>query len=368
MGSAKAPPRRLIDRVLGQDRVKAIIGADLRAGRLTHALLLSGPAGVGKQVVARAVAQALLCSTSHPSGWGCGGCRDCQEVEAGTHPDCHWLEAAAGQRLGIDELRGWVQSVVALRPVRGGSRVGVLVGADRATEAGQNMLLKSLEEPPASTTWILVTESPAGLLPTIRSRCQHVTLGVLPVHEVAEWLKAQGVKAEVAATAARLSGGRPGVAWDLSQPEAAARRNLVVDWVLALREATATELFRQAEEWAEAPDLPARLEILALCLRDLTVLTGPRDVVAGEDEFQAGALLVPELVQRQSGMGGARRGRIRDGRPRDPAAARAFLALAEQADGLARRAGQLGSPRLSLDALFLDLRSAWHKCAGSSSG
>ena len=330
---------RLIDRVLGQERAKALLGAGLRAGRFPHALLITGPAGVGKSILAQAVAQALLCSRPDSSGWGCGVCRDCREVEAGTHPDLHCLQVQQGQRIGVDQLRDWVREVAALRPAQAGYGVGVLAPADMLTDAGQNMLLKSLEEPPAQVKWLLVTESPAGLLPTVRSRCQQVTLAALPVELVEAWLVDRGVPQEVAASAARLSGGRPAVAWQLSREEAAAARQSAVDWVWRLRKVPVNQLFQEAQAWVEAEDLAAKLETLAFVLRDLA-LTG-----SGMTQV----LLVPELKVRFANA---------DVRVLEP---ERFLDLAQEAYQLARRVGQTGSARLGVEALFLQVRAAWRQ-------
>ncbi|MBE3576402.1 MAG: DNA polymerase III subunit [Limnochordales bacterium] len=344
--SGKEPAQgRLIDRLLGQERVKALLAADLRAGRLPHALLITGPAGVGKSTLARAVAQALLCAHPDISGWGCGICPDCQAVEAGVHPDLHWLAARDGQRIGLDLLREWVRQVAALRPARANYSVGVLIPADMLTDAGQNMLLKSLEEPPERVKWLLVTESPAGLLPTVRSRCQQVSLTALPVALVEAWLVDQGVPQQVAASVARLSGGRPAIARELSAEESAALRRAVAEWVLQLGKVSAHRLFEEAQAWAEAQDLAKRLETLALVLRDLALVASAHGQVQQVHEL----LLVPELKER-----------LVKGDLRVPES-EIFIDLAKEAYQMARKVGQLGSARLGVEVLFLRVRDGWHK-------
>lgn len=333
---------RLIDRLLGQERAKALLAADLRARRLPHALLITGPEGVGKSILARAVAQALLCTDPDSSGWGCGACRDCQAVEAGIHPDLHWLAARDRQRIGVDQLRDWVRQVASLRPARAEYSVGVLVPADMLTDAGQNMLLKSLEEPPERVKWLLITESPAGLLSTVRSRCQQVSLTALPANLVEAWLIDQGVPREEAASAARLSGGRPAIAREFCDEESASVRRDVVEWVLQGGKVSTARLFEEARTWADAQDLARRLETLALVLRDLALIGSARRVIPE-------LLLLPELKEKL----------VKE----DVQVPQSELCiqLAQEAYQMARRIGQLGSARLGIEALFLRIRDGWHR-------
>jgi DNA polymerase-3 subunit delta' len=199
----------------------------VRRGRLAHAYLFVGPPGIGKRTFAVELAKALLCETV-PAGpraadaplQACDRCPACIQVEAGTHPD--FLAAARpaeSQEFPIDLMRDVCQSF-ALKPARGRGKVVVLDGADDLNEEAANCFLKTLEEPPPRSVLILVGSSPERQLATIVSRCQVVRFAPLAPALVDELLRAQGVEdAELRARLVRVSGGSPGQALELADPE-----------------------------------------------------------------------------------------------------------------------------------------------------
>lgn len=179
----------------------------LLAGSPPHALLLTGPAGVGVGTLARDVAALLLC-IALPHATPCGACRPCRLVASGNHADLALLGVEAPA--GIDEIRALVTSL-ALAPVEGGRRVAVIAHAASLTEPAQHALLKLLEEPPAQTHLILAATDERALLPTIRSRCAQLRLG-LPDRAATITLLVDRleVDAEVATRLLALTMGRPG--------------------------------------------------------------------------------------------------------------------------------------------------------------
>jgi DNA polymerase III subunit delta' len=213
--------------------------------RLPHALLVHGPRGVGKAEFARAAAAAVLCESPR-QGLACAACASCHWFSQGNHPDYRELvpeaedddaeeaaeEVAKGEKkksvvIKIDQIRD-VADFVSLTTHRGGYRVLVLRPADAMQPAAANALLKTLEEPPAGTLILLVTDRPAALLPTIRSRCRHLALGLPAAAQALAWLKEQGV--EQPDTALANAGGAPLWARDLAEPaEAELRRKLLAE-------------------------------------------------------------------------------------------------------------------------------------------
>ncbi|MEM9604738.1 MAG: DNA polymerase III subunit delta' [Pseudomonadota bacterium] len=192
-----------------EDTLAQFSGA-LSRGRLGHAVLLTGPAGVGKFRLADTLIATLLCrrrTDAAATALPCGVCDACTQCAESQHPDVHTVEA--------DEKTGSI-SVAAVRDVctklqmtsqMTGYRVGLFPNADRCTESAANSLLKTLEEPPADVVMLLVTARPGRLPATIRSRCQTWRCA-LPPNEVAEaWLRTQGVADP--ATALRHAGGAP---------------------------------------------------------------------------------------------------------------------------------------------------------------
>jgi len=215
------------DAVVGQERAVGVLQRAVQRqdepSALAHAWLLTGPPGSGRSVAARAFAAALQC----PDG-GCGTCPDCRQTLAGSHPDVTVL--------ATDEMQVRKDVVVHLvrrasvAPTRGRWVVVVVEDADRLRDVAANMLLKEVEEPPPHTVWVLCAPFAEDLLPTIRSRCRVVTLGVPRAEAVARVLEQRhGVSPAEAAWAAAASQGHIGVARRLAlDPDARRRRREVL--------------------------------------------------------------------------------------------------------------------------------------------
>lgn len=184
--------------------------------RPAQALLLAGPRGVGKGALALAWAQALLCEAPRPDGASCGSCPACHWFETGAHPDFRLVslkektgkegETRMATVIEVDQAREAVD-FVQLSTYRAGFRVVLVNPADSLNLAAANALLKVLEEPPLNTVFVLVSDQPRRLLPTIRSRCTRVDIGLPPVDQAAQWLAEQGV--DDAMNLLALSGGTP---------------------------------------------------------------------------------------------------------------------------------------------------------------
>ena len=183
---------------------------------LPHALLLAGPAGLGKREFLDGFVKGLLCQQPSDGG-ACGVCRSCLLLAAGTHPDVvslsFGLRKDGGTRteIVVDQVRDLSQRL-AMSSQFGGWQVATIDPADAMNAAAANALLKTLEEPTPSTILILVADEPARLPATIRSRCQRIDF-LVPSREVAlDWLRGQGVAD--AAAALEAAGGNPGLARD----------------------------------------------------------------------------------------------------------------------------------------------------------
>lgn len=225
------------------------------AAAMSHAWLVTGPPGSGRSNAARAFAAALQCTGPVP---GCGRCKPCREVLSGAHPDVVRLTTEK-LLITMDEVKGLIGEAQR-RPWTGQWRVILVEDADRMVERTTNVLLKSVEEPPPQTVWILCTPSAEDVLPTIRSRCRLVTLRVPPADAVAELLvRRDGADPEIAARAARASQSHIGLARHLAtDPGAWERRRRLLEAPVSLRSVgdavlAAAELVESAEaEAAEA--------------------------------------------------------------------------------------------------------------------
>ncbi len=184
--------------------------------RPAQALLLAGPRGVGKGALALAWAQALLCEAPLADGAACGQCPACHWFGTGGHPDFRLVtlqektgkegEIRMATAIEVDQAREAVD-YVQFSTYRAGFRVVLVNPADGLNLAAANALLKVLEEPPLNTVFIMVSDQPRRLLPTIRSRCTRLDIGLPPVDQAAQWLAGQGVDDAVNLLA--LSGGTP---------------------------------------------------------------------------------------------------------------------------------------------------------------
>jgi DNA polymerase-3 subunit delta' len=164
------------DTVRDQDRVVATLRRAIERDRVPHAYLFSGPPGSQLMDTATALAAAMNCTVSR--GDGCGNCEACTKIIGGFHPDVVTLvREGAAQIVPIESVRNQVIARIALPPHEAATRVFVVEEATSMAPPAANALLKTLEEPPARTLFVLCTTAPEQLLPTIRSRCQRIRFG-----------------------------------------------------------------------------------------------------------------------------------------------------------------------------------------------
>ena len=201
--------------LLGHAAVWEHLARLLAADRLPHALLFTGPPGIGKALLARRLAARLAC-TNPAEPRPCGECAGCRQVAAGTHPDLLAIGApdrakkeTRRKEIGVDQARE-LKRFAQLHAVAARCKMAIIDDADRLSLAAQNALLKTLEEPPGQALLVLVTASPGALLSTVRSRCQRVLCRPLSDDEVRAVLTAGGLGADVAAALAAAADGSPG--------------------------------------------------------------------------------------------------------------------------------------------------------------
>ncbi len=192
--------------------VRSLIQAFL-AGAPPHATLLFGPAGVGKRTLAGMLSQSLFCTASEKP---CGECPACRRYLAGSHPDVHRIEAK--KSIGVDEIRALTMALQSAA-YEGGWRVAILEESGAMTVQAQNSLLKTLEEPPAKTVFLLTATAAAQLLPTIRSRCRPVQVPTVPREAVEKALLEKGIEPARAAALADLAKGSVGEALAMAGDE-----------------------------------------------------------------------------------------------------------------------------------------------------
>lgn len=191
--------------------------ASYQAGRGHHALLVHALPGMGDEALIYALSRYLLCQNPQ-NAKSCGHCRGCQLMQAGTHPDYYPLAPEKGKStLGIDAVRE-VSEKLYERARLGGAKVVWIADAALLTDAAANALLKTLEEPPRETWFLLGCREPARLLATLRSRCRLHHLAPPAESYACAWLAREvSASQEAIVSALRLCGGAPGAAEQLLQ-------------------------------------------------------------------------------------------------------------------------------------------------------
>jgi DNA polymerase-3 subunit delta' len=308
----------------------------LERGRVAHAYLFEGPSGVGKSKAATALSLALLCPEQ--PGAGCGQCTTCARVLAGKHPDVRWFAPRdeGNRNLPVELVRSEILPFAKFAPFEASVACLIFPEADvsfpdQHAEAA-NALLKTLEEPRAKVTFILLSERPERLLPTIRSRCQTVRFGPLPAQTLSAILGSHGIPEAQQPAAIALAQGRADRALGFAQE---GRAEELVELALRIDDAIhagrASALLDLSEQLAASDQRSLLLDTLALFYGDVAA-------AALEPELAPSAFPqnAPLIRQRAERLGAA------------TAAAR-VQRIFDTAELIDRNA----NPQLALDALLL---------------
>jgi DNA polymerase-3 subunit delta' len=199
---------------------------EVLAARATwpHALLISGPRGIGKRTLALNFARSLLCESPRADGLACGACASCRYVAAGQHPDLQLVEPFTIEDDGdvkqldaipVDRIRALIDWAL-VTSHRGRAKVALIVPAELLNVAAANALLKTLEEPPADTYLLLVSHQPGRIPATLRSRCRRFEAPEADADVARQWLASQGVAAPASVLA--QAGGAPLLALAMADP------------------------------------------------------------------------------------------------------------------------------------------------------
>lgn len=337
--------------LVGHHRVLTLLSRAIARDTLPPALLLAGPEGVGKRQAALAAAETINCLKPRADGNferdACGECDACRRIARGVHPDVIVVEPGDTGAIKIEQIRDVVDRS-AYRPFEGRRRVVIVDQADAMMSAAQSALLKTLEEPPSASVFLLVTSMPDALLPTVRSRCPLLRFAQLPETDVADVLMRVHGYSERDARAAAVEGeGSVGRSLAARAGELADVRHAAMAFLeRAARVSDPVGRMETARGLLAAKGTSARpgqagdRELLAGCLRSVASLlrdlsavathAGP-EVLANQD--------LQEDLRRLAGTYDARR------------SARAFAAVDRALAALERNA----SPKIVADWLALQL-------------
>ena len=332
--------------IIGHRRLLSLLSRAIARETLPPALLLAGPAGVGKRRVAVAIAEALNCLKPQEAADllrdSCGECPACRRIQRGVHPDVILIEPGDMGSIKIEQVRDVIDRAD-YRPFEGRRRVVIVDEADALVPQAQNALLKTLEEPPSASIFVLVSSIPDSLLPTVRSRCSRLRFATLSPAEVTEVLtrdhgytesnaRAVAVDAEgsvgraLEAESADLVEARESAQHLLDHTARAADPTRRLD---AARDVTA----KKSTSAGERDQLAACLRALGSLLRDVGILAtgGDRRLIGNTD-------LESQLVSLARTFDSQR-------------SARAYAAVDEALAALERNA----SPKIVADWLVLQL-------------
>lgn len=290
------------EQLLGNSRLKENLRASIGRGRISHCYLISGPEGSGKHTLARLLAAAVQCRGSERP---CLSCTACRKVMADTHPDFITVDEPEKKIVPVDLIRQ-ARSDMYVQPNEGDRKIYLFPRAQDMEAPSQNALLKILEEPPAYGVFILLTDNPEKLLPTVRSRCTGLMLQSLPEAELRTWLQREFPEASSEAVSAAISrsGGYLGQAQKLLRDgmeqslqtqgfvESFIRRDAcgLLQVLVPMEKWKRDQLIPVLEEWAEllqqALVCRSGVQVVSPAARELGVSRSPQELLDALRQLQ----------------------------------------------------------------------------------
>lgn len=313
--------------IVGHRHLTTLLARAVGRESVPATLLFAGPAGVGKWLVARALAAAVNCQ-SPAGGDACGACRACDRIARDVHVDVLILAPDDSGAIKIDPVREALAKC-GFRPFEGRRRVVLIRDADALSEGAQNALLKSLEEPPPATLFVMTSAAPDALLRTVRSRTMRLTFGRLPADDIeAVLVRDHEITPAEARRLAMLADGSLGAALALgsaalgeTRDAAAALLRAAAAPDLGARLAIAKSVVGERKEERTRLEVQGVLRMAAALVRDVSV------VHAGSDPRLLANGDAADVVQR-----------LARAMP-PPAARKAFATLDQGLSALERNAG-----------------------------
>ena len=274
--------------ILGHEQIKDHFRNAVQTGKVSHAYILSGEAGMGRKSLANAFALNLLCEKGLPDP--CMQCHACKQVLAGSHPDLIYVTHEKPASIGVDDIREQINDTILVRPYSSYYKIYIVDEAEKMTVQAQNALLKTIEEPPSYAVILLLTTNPDAFLPTILSRCVQLKLKPLKDVVVKEYLiQSLGVEESQAEIYAAFARGNLGKAIHLAESEDFKRMYDEIRHMLKhLKEADISELLDYIHKLREENlDIYSCLDFMQMWYRDVLMYKTTKDInlLIFKDEF-----------------------------------------------------------------------------------
>jgi DNA polymerase-3 subunit delta' len=265
---------------------------------------------VGKKLLAVEFAKLLNCGDAARGSYERCECPSCRKIEKGIHPDVILVEFTGVKNIKVEQVRDEIEERLYLRPFEGRFKVVIVDEAERMNQSAQNAFLKTLEEPPPDSVIILVSSRPDSLLPTLRSRCQSVEFGALPVELVARVLRERGnMSSEETLLVSKLSGGSMGKALGFDADLMEWRRELITR-LGSIRKNSASDISGLSEHISSGPSgeetdgLELGFTFMLLWIRDLALASIGSDRLTNTDfgesiKIMSGKWDVERLVEME---------------------------------------------------------------------
>ena len=277
-----------LNEILGHEQIKEHFTNAVQTGKISHAYILSGEAGMGRKSLAHAFALSLLCEKGLPQP--CMQCHACKQVLSGNHPDLIHVTHEKPASIGVDDIREQINDTIMVRPYSSYYKIYIVDEAEKMTVQAQNALLKTIEEPPSYAVILLLTTNPDAFLQTILSRCVQLKLKPLRDSVVKEYLiqslQVEESQAEIYAAFAR---GNLGKAIHLAESEDFKQMyEQLMKLLKGLKDGDITELLDQIKGFKDNNlDIRECLDFMQMWYRDVLMYKTTKDInlLIFKDEF-----------------------------------------------------------------------------------
>lgn len=274
--------------ILGHEQIKEHFRNAVQTGKISHAYILSGEAGMGRKSLANAFALELLCEKGLPDS--CMACHACKQVLSGNHPDLIYVTHEKPASIGVDDIREQINDTIMVRPYSSYYKIYIVDEAEKMTVQAQNALLKTIEEPPSYAVILLLTTNQDAFLPTILSRCVQLKLKPLRDEVVREYLvQSLGVEESQADIYAAFARGNLGKAIHLAESEEfRVMYDALILMLKHLKDADISELLEYIRKLKdENLDIRGCLDFMQMWYRDVLMYKTTKDInlLIFKDEF-----------------------------------------------------------------------------------